>query len=82
MSWDVLFRRILGLPMRADEHQWIKNGRPQLLVEGFLVVPHDPNARFGRFYFSEAEANGYAVQDMTENKSNNFKKPIRMRELV
>lgn len=68
LSWDVVLRRLLGLPDRK--------GMPQGLVEGYLEV------NTGKFYFDAAEARGAAVVAAAKAKTKRLKQPIFMREVA
>lgn len=76
-SWDVLFRKLLGLPDRA--------GNPQTLVEGML------EATTGMFLlklpgatWSELEETAYKIAHKAaeRKRSKRIEKPLRMRELA
>lgn len=75
-SWDVLMRKILGLPKR--------DGTPQPLVEGILEVTtgkfflKTPDKSWGDL---ETDAYEVAILEAAKLKTKRVHKPIRVREI-
>lgn len=68
MSWDCLFRRMLGLPTRQ--------GASQPLIEGFVEITT------GRFFVEERDAYEVAILEAAKAKTKKVNKPLRVREVV
>lgn len=75
LSHDAYLRSAFGLPDRNSEAQWRKDGRPCLVVEGWLEVTT------GQFYLDEKDANGASIVEAAKLKTYRNKKPIHMREI-
>ncbi len=76
LSYDAYLRKLLGLPKRGNEAQWIEDGRPMYVLEGWVEV----NTQ--KFYLDEADANGAAVLEAAKRKRKKFDKPVRVREVL
>jgi hypothetical protein len=83
MSWDELIRRMLWLPRREHERDWIKARRPRPCVEGVLEVST------GQFFLRvsepwediERDAYEVAIRAAARAKTRRVHKPLRLREI-